>query len=161
MAARGFGVALSLAFAFAFGAGPAAALDDVTGVYSGTIACESTDGSGETRTPSQATSLYVDDAGSETAYAYLNNSGYTFRLAAVGGPGSAQGRLAGPGCTMTSVAGGPLLHFEIKAKPGSDKASLRGELVVLNVGANTHYVTVCRLSLRRTTTTLPAPIACP
>jgi hypothetical protein len=72
-------VALSLAVVF--GAGPATALDDVTGVYSGTIACESTDGSGESRTPSEATSLYVDDAGSETAYAYLNNSGYTFRLA--------------------------------------------------------------------------------
>jgi hypothetical protein len=152
-------VALSLAVVF--GAGPATALDDVTGVYSGTIACESTDGSGESRTPSEATSLYVDDAGSDTAYAYLNNSGYTFRLAVVAGPGAAQGRMAGPGCTMTSVAGGPLLQLEIKAKPGSDKASLRGEFIALNVGANAHYVTVCRLSLRRTLTTLPGPIACP
>jgi len=155
------GSCAAIALAALLCACPARALDDVTGVYSGTIACESTDGSGDSRTASEDTSLYVDDAGSETAYAYLNNSGYTFRLAAVGGPGSAQGRMAGPGCTMTSVAGGPLLQLEIKAKPGSEKASLRGELIVLDVGANAHYVTVCRLSLRRTTTTLPGPIACP
>ncbi len=144
-----------------FSVGPAAALDDGTGVYSGTIACDTTDSSGRSRKPSESTRLDVDDTGSDTAYAYLDNTGYTFQLARLAGPGATQGRLARPGCTMTSAAGGPLLQLEIKAKPGPQKASLRGEFIVFEVGANPHSVTACRLSLRRTTTTLSGPIARP
>lgn len=151
----------TLLLAALLGAAPAAALDDVTGVYRGTTSCERTDDQGDSRTSLDVT-LLVDDAGSNSAYAYLNNSGYFFRLAAVGEAGGASGRLAGAGCSSSAVSGGPLLQLEVKLKPGSSRGSLKGELIIFNVGANAHYVEVCRLTLRRTETTLAQPIpGCP
>jgi hypothetical protein len=141
-------------------AGPAFALDDLTGTYEGTIRCESTDASDTERSTLDA-ALYVDDANDGNAFAYLNNSGLVFRLGVVS-PTSDAGALGGPSCTMSSTVGGFLLWASVKAKAGSEKASLRGEVIATNVGAASHLVQVCRLSLKRTSTKIAFPIpGCP
>lgn len=140
------------------GAGPAAALGDLTGTYEGSITCDGTSNL-ETLHASLDATLYVDDANDGHAFAYLNNSGLFFRLAVVSPNASDAGALGGPSCTMSSVTGGDLLWATVKAKDGSDKASLRGELITTSVGG---LVQVCRFSVKRTSLGLPAPIPdCP
>lgn len=137
---------------------PAVALGDLTGTYEGSFSCEATSNLETAREKVNGT-LYVDDANNGEAFAYLNNSGLFFRLG-VFSPGSADGgALGGPSCTMSSAAGGDLLWATVKAKEGSDQASLRGELITTNLVG---LVQVCRFSLKRTSTNIPESIPdCP
>ena len=158
MTARGRGAALLCAALWI--AGPAAAFDDVTGVYVGKGNCGNTTASGSGRENVDVT-LFVDDAGGETAYAYLNNSGLFFHLAAVGADGQSEGRLAGPDCGYSIAAGGWVLQLDLKAKPGAVKGTARGQIVQIDF-SGAHAVTACEISVRRVARTLDTPITgCP
>jgi hypothetical protein len=142
-------------------AGPAAAIGDLTGVYEGSLTCESTTDVESARTKLAAT-LLVDDHGSGNAFLYLNNSLQVFRAAVVSAPETPdQGRLGGPSCSVSPLTGGWVIHAEVKAKPGSPGATLRGEFVTLGVGASAHSVQVCRFSLKRTSLEDPGIAGCP
>lgn len=141
---------------------PAGALDDLTGGWEGTVVCDFTDDTHTTRTASPTYLQLDDDGPGGNPFAYLNNVG-PFRLTIVSGPDAPQrGRIAGPSCAFDPLTGGWLLQAVVKAKPGSEKASLKGELITLGIGGNSHYVQVCRLKLKRTSLTIGVPITdCP
>jgi hypothetical protein len=140
---------------------PAAAFDDLTGTYQGSIRCAYANTVTSDRVTADAT-LYIDDANDGNAFAYWNNSGLTFRLAVLSPSSPDSGQLGGPDCAMAPATGGSVLRAFVKAKAGSEKASLRGELIATNVGASSHFVQVCRVSLKRSSTKLPFPIpSCP
>ena len=143
--------------ALALASGPAHALDDLTGTYEGSLSCESTNTVTTERVTQDAT-LYLDDANDGNAFAYLNNSGLTFRLGVLSPSSPDAGALGGPSCSISPDTGGYVLQASVKAKAGSEKASLRGELIATNVGASSHLVQVCRLSLKRTSTKISFPI---
>jgi hypothetical protein len=148
--------------AAALAANPAAALDDLTGQYSGRFSCETTTPSENAKDTFDST-LYLDDAGAGNAFAYINNTLLYFRLAVVSAPEKPdQGRVGGPDCNVSPSNGGSFVQAVVKSKSGSDKASLKGEFVTTRVGGSPHVVQVCRFNLKRETTTLPTPIPnCP
>jgi hypothetical protein len=148
--------------AAAFSASSAGALDDLTGQYSGKLTCDATSNFENLRS-SFETTLYLDDGGAGTAYAYINNTGLFFRTSVVSAPEKPdQGRVGGPDCNVSPANGGSFIQAVVKSKAGSDKASLKGEFVTLGVGASPRIVQVCRFNLKRTTTALLSPIpGCP
>lgn len=156
---RSFSLLLAAA---ALAAGPAAALDDLTGQYSGKFSCETTTPSANSKDTFDST-LYLDDAGAGNAFAYINNTGLVFRLAVVSTPEKPdEGRVGGPDCNVSPSNGGSLVQAVVKAKSGSDKGSLKGEFITTRVGGSPHVVQVCRFNLKRETTTLAEPITdCP
>ena len=143
-------------------ASPAGALDDLTGLYSGKFTCEATTDS-ESSSTSVENTLYLDDAGGGNAFAYINDTLLYFRASVVSAPEKPdEGRVGGPDCNVSPSDGGSFIQAVVKAKSGSDKASLKGEFITTRVGGSPHVVQVCRFNLKRTTTTLPAPITnCP
>jgi hypothetical protein len=145
-----------------FAASAAPALDDLTGVYSGKFDCEGTSDLDSIDTKLE-NALFLDDAGNGTAYVYINNTLLFFRTTIVSAPDEDdRGRVGGPDCNVSPTNGGSFLQAEVKAKPGSDKATLKGEFITLGVGGSPHVVQVCRLNLKRTSTTLSEPIPnCP
>jgi hypothetical protein len=151
-----------LAIVALLAASAAPALDDLTGTYTGKFDCQGTSDVDEVDIKLE-NSLYVDEAASGTAYVYINNTLTYFRTAIVSAPGEDdRGRVGGPDCNASPSNGGSFLQAEVKAKPGSGKATLKGDFVTLGVGGSPHIVQVCRLNLKRVSTTIPAPIpGCP
>ena len=151
----------ALLAAAALAAAPAAALDDLTGFWEGTVVCDRTDDTGSSRTSSPA-SIQLDDDGAGNAFGYFNNLG-VFRFTIVSGADEPQrGRIGGPSCAFSEQTGGSLAHALVKLKPGSEKGSMKGELLTLGLGASPHIVQLCKLKLKRTSLTIPTPIpSCP
>lgn len=73
----------------ALAATPAAALDDLTGDWVGTVVCDFTDAAGSTQTTSPASLHIDDDVAGGNPFAYFNNVG-VFRLTIVSGPDAPQ-----------------------------------------------------------------------
>ena len=138
------------------------ALDDLTGEYSGKFSCEATSNLENLKTSVDST-IFLDDAGAGNAYAYINNTGLIFHLAVVSAPDEPdRGRVGGPDCDVNPTSGGSYVQAVVKAKSGSDKASLKGEFTTLSVGNAAHLVQVGRFNLKRMTTSLSQPItSCP
>jgi hypothetical protein len=141
-------------------AAPASALEDLTGVYVGTLDCAWTNDEESTRGTFGA-ELHVDDDGAGNAHLYSVNSGFAFRASVVSPSATpTRGRVGGPACNLLASTGGYVVHATAETKAG--KASLRGEFILLRVGASEHLVQVCRFVLRRSPTPLPEPIpGCP
>src|SRR5262245_57432363 len=132
-------------------ASPALALNDLDGIYTGKFACQgATDFATLDSTVEGA--LYVDEGQNNIVSVHFPNAGLYFRTTVVSAPDEDSfGRLGGPDCDVTPTVGGHFLQAEVKAKPGSDKASLKGEFVTLRVGGSAdHLVEVCRFNLKRT-----------
>jgi hypothetical protein len=157
MAARWLRVALFGALSLC--ADSASALGDLTGIYSGPLACDSTTDAESARTKLDGT-VYVDDHGGGNVFLYLNNSLQLFRAAAVSAPETPdQGRLGGPSCSISPLTGGWLIQATVKAK--GEQASLKGEFVTVGVGAAAHSVQVCRFSMKRISLEDPDFAGCP
>jgi hypothetical protein len=156
----GRGSCAALALAALLDASPALALADLTGTYRGSLTCQSTTDVESARNKSDAT-LFVDDNGGGNVFLYLNNSLQVFRAAVVAPGGADQGQLGGPACAISPATGGWTIRAAVKAKAGSTSASMKGEFVILGVGASSHHVQVCRFSVQRVTLDDPDITVCP
>jgi hypothetical protein len=146
------------ALAAALAASPAAALDDLTGTWSGSLTCDGATPSLFTRSKSELV-IQIDDDPSGTAYVSIGDG--TYRVAVIPHPDvPAKGRIAGPTCTYSPATGGRVLDLAVKAKDGSGTGTMRGTLMV--VALNQPLTNLCKVKVKRVSTAIPTPIpGCP
>jgi hypothetical protein len=135
------------------------ALENLTGVYEGLLACEQDDGSGKLSIHLD-TGFDVSDDGAGNIAMRLHNNGLTFRGAVTPSTDAPdRGGIGALLCSFSATTGGNLLHGAASTKPGSPKATLQLDLVDMFIGS--HSIGLCRFKGKRTTTTLGSPVACP
>jgi hypothetical protein len=142
---------------------PAAAIDDLSGVWEGKFTCGSTsDAATSVRDKADAT-LYLEDLGSGSGRARFNNATvFPIPVTIVSGTDKPTlGRIAGVMCGFAPDTGGFLLHGLARVASGSDKGTLSGELIAYGGGVAPHGVSICRFKVKRTGP-LGAPVGdCP
>ena len=137
---------------------PASALQSLTGTWTGSAVCDVSALGGFDHTKSDVT-LTLDDAGDGTGFARSGEA--VFQVVVIADPdASGRGRLGGSVCNLALSEEDRALQLVVKAKDGSDKATLAGELISIGFG-DERFVQVCKLKLKRTSTTLADPIVCP
>jgi hypothetical protein len=151
-------VLAAVLFSTALTAAPARALPDLTGSWAGTAVCDLLSDGGGNREKFAAT-LTVDDDPSGDAFVVFNS--LTFRVAVIDDVDApSKGRIGGADCAVTAANGGGMLWLSVKAKDGSEKGTMTGELVSARTGA--HEISVCKIKLKRTSSTIVDPITvCP
>lgn len=144
--------------AAALAAGPAHALDDLTGKWEGTLVCNGANAALWLHSKSQI-AITIDDDPSGTAYAQI---GGIYRLGVIPHPDSpSKGRVAGFDCAVSPDFAGYALDVSVKVKPGSELGTMRGQLVIIGA-VPTPSVNTCKIKAKRVETTIPAPIpGCP
>ena len=157
--ARPIRVTLAALGAAVIAASSAGALEDLTGSWLGTRTCDSVSTLEHEKTKENVT-LVIDDDPSGNAF--LNLEGITYHVAVLADPDApAKGRVGGQECNANPDTGVDALALTAKAKDGSDKGTLSGDLLSLRTG-DVPRVTVCKLKLKRASTTIETPIAgCP
>ena len=140
-------------------ANAAAALEDLTGSWLGTRTCDSVSALEHEKTKENVT-LVIDDDPSGNAF--LDLQGVTYHVAVLDDPDApAKGRVGGQECNANPDNGVDALGLTVKAKDGSDKGTMAGELVSVRTG-EVPRVTVCKLKLKRASTTIETPLTgCP
>jgi len=144
-------------------ADPARAIDDLSGVWTGTFTCGSTT---ETTTEPKGTAdatLYLEDFADGSGRARFNNATvYVLPVTIVSGADKPdEARLVGVMCGFDQDTGGSLIQGLAKVKSGSDAGTMTGELVTYGGGVAPHLVSVCRFKVKRTGP-LEAPLGdCP
>jgi hypothetical protein len=153
------GRVLALAAGLALVAGPALALESLSGVYDAKVKCSGIDGGtkGKQKTTVQmaiadqgAGSLLIDFAGLQT--------GVGFALTDVQKPDT--GTMSGVACTLLpdSIDGWTLQTFA-KVKAGTDKATLKGTLIILDEAGG--QAAACKLNAKRISVVTPKLSVCP
>ena len=154
---HGFAVFLLVAIA-----PQARAIDDLSGVWTGAFTCGVTS---ETFTEPKAkadATLHVEDLGNGNGRARFNNATVSVVPVTIvsGADEPAQARLAGVMCGFTADTGGSLIQGLAKVKPGSQKGTIKGELVTYG-GGGAPLISVCGFKVKRTGP-LEAPLGdCP
>jgi hypothetical protein len=146
--------------AAALAASSAGALEDLTGSWLGTRTCDSVSSLEHEKTRENVT-LVIDDDPSGNAF--LSLQGVTYHVAVLDDPDAPTkaGRVGGQECNASPELGVDALALTVKAKDGSEKGSMAGALLSVRTG-KAPRVTVCKLKLKRASTTIEAPITdCP
>jgi hypothetical protein len=137
-------------------AAPARALPDLTGSWTGTLVCDAIAQIGGATHSKAPVTLVVDDT--QTGLAYARLAVLQFHVTVLADPDApAKGRIGGPECNNSFAETTSVLQLSVKAKDGSAKGTLAGELVTTSIGTQ-RGVQVCRLKLKRATTTIETPI---
>jgi hypothetical protein len=147
-------VATVAAFAaFAFAASPAAAIDNVTGTYEGKMTCRQIASGATTKVKQDVTvdvfegksNIGVDVGSVSTAIGgvLVEDTAKTDRAKLVG---------VECGVTFLNTAGG-VLHADVVIKPGSDKGTIKGTLIVMDEFAP--LGSLCTFTAKRTSTAEP------
>jgi uncharacterized protein (DUF427 family) len=146
----------ALALFLLLGACPAAALEDLTGTWEGTLACESID-DGFRGQVSGPVTLEIDDGGSGGIGLVLPTVGNMLGSYVVDNEHPERAVLQVTTCELTPIqAASAVMHGEFKTKPGSVKATFTGTLIVLDgPGEST---SLCELKLKRIDTSSVTPI---
>jgi hypothetical protein len=152
-------VTVPVLVATALAVSPAGALEDLTGSWLGTRTCDSVSTLEHEKTKENVT-LVIDDDPSGNAF--LNLQGVTYHVAVLADPDApAKGRVGGQECNANPDSGVDALALTAKAKDGSAKGTLSGDLLSVRTG-DVPRVTVCKLKLKRASTTIETPITdCP
>jgi hypothetical protein len=140
-------------------ASPALALEDLTGSWLGTATCDVVTVLEHEKTKENVTVVIDDDP---TGNAFLTLGIATYHVTVIEDPDSpSKGRVGGQECNANPDLGVDALALSVKAKDGSDKGTMSGELVTTRTG-KAPRVAVCKVKLKRTSTTIEAPIlGCP
>ena len=146
-------------FAATLAASPALALEDLTGSWLGTATCDVVSAALHDKTKIDVTVVIDDDP---TGNAFLTLDAVTYHVVVIEDPDSpAKGRVGGQECNANPDLGVDVLALSVKAKDGSDKGTMSGELVVTRTG-KAPRVSVCKVKLKRVSTTIETPIiGCP
>ena len=137
-----------LLLAACLASGPAAAIESLEGVYAAKVSCKGIAGGLRGKSKFDAELLVVQvDAGSILFQLTGLPRGTGFLLADVAKPDT--GTLEAASCTP-GVAGyeGGALHADVKTKPGSASATIKGTLLIFDYAASSGNV--CKLSAKRT-----------
>jgi hypothetical protein len=140
-------------------ASSAGALEDLTGSWLGTATCDIVLPAQHDKVKSDVTVVIDDDP---TGNAFLTFNAVTYHVAVIEDPDSpAKGRVGGQECNASAILGVDVLALSVKAKDGSDKGTMSGELVTTRTG-KAPTVSVCKVKLKRVSTTIETPITdCP
>jgi hypothetical protein len=143
----------------AIAASPAAAIDDLSGVWEGKFSCDATSPTTTSLRDKPDATLYLEDRGDGTGRARFNNvTVFPIPVTIVSGadkPGL--GRLAGVMCGFDADTGGILVQGRASLKPGSEKGTLTGEVISFVA----QQVSICRFKVKRRGP-LPGPVGdCP
>jgi hypothetical protein len=145
----------------ALAAGPASAIESLTGSYTGKLKCTGTDNGAPVKTTTTVT-VTVSDGGAEGIAVNVPGGGgiyFGFSVADTAKP--LTGHVTGATCGEIEAEPllGGALHLDVvtKAAP-STKASMKGSIILMDDEGND--ATACTLNVKRTDTTAPPPLLC-
>lgn len=155
---RGAAWAMGVAAVLAASA-PAGAVELLTGVYAMKASCKAMD-AGTRSKPLVAVDLAMEDLG-DGFVLIAGGDLPTFQgfvVADLAKEGA--GVISAVACPLTAATQlGGVLQADLKTKSGSDAASFKGTLILLN--AAFHKSWSCKIKAKRTSTTAPKLVGCP
>lgn len=140
---------------------PAGALESLTGEYDGTLSCKGIDSGNrgkfkETDVPIDVADLGGGEVLVDVAGLVVNFTGFV--IADLAKPDS--GVLSAIQCGLDDVSrDGAVMNAEVKTKAGTEKASFKATLIILNPGAA--EAVICKLGAKRVSTQAKKLAACP
>jgi hypothetical protein len=150
---------LPLALVLLVSASPAAAVENLTGTWEGTLKCRVLNGTTVQKTKAPVT-LEIIDSGVGGVQAELVSTDSTFvGFVVAESAGAPKGVLASATCgfAFDDLDGGTL-QADVKTKAGSEKASIKGHVAFMGVGQGT--TRVCTIAAKRTSAVEPDIIGC-
>jgi hypothetical protein len=151
--------AISFALCGFLAAAPAAAVESLTGTWEGTLKCQTTDSGIRTKTKVDQT-VAIEDLGVDGVTMQLVSTEGVFNGFVVADEKKAEnGVLSAVSCNFSdqTFAGG-VLNVEVKTKTGDPKASLKGDLILMNDEED--VARTCQLSVKRVSQTAPKILGC-
>jgi hypothetical protein len=147
------GVVTALAVGSLIGAAPASGVGQLTGTYLAKLSCKgiAAGATGGERTEDE---FYIVDLGGGDVQFETGAYGPAFAFVVTELAKPDKGVLSGMTCTKNaSNLDGLVARLDVKAKEGSDDASLKGTLWIFDSPQNASVV--CKLKAKRTSTTPP------
>jgi len=140
-------------------AAPAGALESASGSYEGKLVCKELDGGQRDKTKQEVT-LGVFDDGAGEVLMQLGSLGTFAGFLLTDTKKPETGTLSAVNCTLDETGlAGAALHAEVKVKAGSDKASLKGTVVQMDLPGEA--AALCQLKVERVSPIPPKLPVCP
>jgi hypothetical protein len=142
----------------ALAAAPAAAVESLTGTWEGTLKCTGTDSGTPVKTKTAVTINVQDGDGVALSIVGPGAPGifYGFVVADTAKP--LTGILTGATCGVVEEGAGGVMHVDVKTKTGDLKASMKGDILLMNQEGGD--ATACTLTAKRVNETGPGPLLC-
>lgn len=138
---------------------PAGALESASGSYEGKLKCKELDGGQRDKTKQEIT-LGVYDDGAGEVLMQLGSLGTFAGFLLTDTKKPETGTLSAVNCTLDETGlAGAALHAEVKVKAGSDKASLKGTVVQMDLPGEA--AALCQLKVERVSPIPPKLPKCP
>jgi hypothetical protein len=152
--------AISIGLCGLLAGAPAAAVENLTGTWEGSLKCQTLNSGTTTKTKEDQTIL-VNDGGVEgVTLSLVSTEGVFDGFVVADGKKAVNGVLTAASCNFggESLAGG-VLRVELKTKTGDLKASLKGDLILMN--EENAVTEACTLTAKRVSQAPPKFEGCP
>jgi hypothetical protein len=150
--------ALAACAAAVLGAGPAAALESLTGVYQGKLKCSGLVGGGQVKDKDDVEVQVLDLGG--LLGLDVSGVGALQGFAATQTSKPERGKVSAVSCLLDAQSlDGSTLHADVQVEAGDPKASLKGTLIRTN--GVTGEARICQLRVKRISTAIPNVTGCP
>jgi hypothetical protein len=158
MVARGMRGWLCGALIGALAAAPAAALESASGSYEGKLKCKGLDTGSAEKTKQDVEVGVFDEAGSILMNIEGVGTFFGFLLTNTSKPET--GTFSAVSCALSAVSQtGQALHADVKINAGSEKGSLKGKLIRMDVQGE--EASLCELKVDRVSALAPKLSSCP
>jgi hypothetical protein len=142
----------------ALAAAPAAAVESLTGTWEGTLKCTGTDSGAPVKTKTDVTINVQDGDGVGLNIVGDGAPGIFFGFVVADTAKPLTGILTGATCGVVENGEGGVMHLAVKTKAGDVKASMKGDILLLDQEGGD--AKACTLTAKRVNETPPAPLLC-
>jgi hypothetical protein len=146
--------AISIGLCSLLAAAPASAVESLSGTWEGTLKCQTLDSGTTTKTKVDQT-VAIEDLGEEGVVLNLQSTKGLFNgFVVADGKKPQNGILSAAGCgfNQPDLEGG-VLQLEVKTKAGDVKASLKGDLLLMDLDED--IAESCTLTAKRVSNSVP------
>jgi hypothetical protein len=143
------GIGIASAAVLCLGSAPAAGVEDLTGTYTGKLACRQI-GDGNTFKAKRDVELVLEDLGNgQVNFSQNPGSGQAVLFTETAKPD--RGVLTGVACSLAATSfDGSAFRLDVKTKAGDDAVTLKGTLLFVEDTSGSSGV--CQIVLKRTST---------
>lgn len=138
---------------------PAAAVEPLTGVYAAKVSCKVIQQGVRGKQRGEFDVALLDQGGGQVVFHVEGLGDFAgFLITDLAKPNG--GVLSGVGCPVSAAnQDGGILQADVKTKSGSEAASFKGTLIILDQGEQ--QSAVCKISGKRFSTSSPKLVGCP
>jgi hypothetical protein len=132
----------------ALSAAPASAVESLTGTWEGTLKCQTLDSGNVTKSKVDQTVVIQDGGVKGIGLNLVSTKGTFFGFVVADGKKAENGQLSAASCAFNAPAlAGGVLQADLKTKSGDVKASLKGDLLLMD--EDNGIIESCSISVKR------------